>query len=68
MAKNQCDGCARGLTVEDGVHYSHMGTMKYVHMLCTADRYQPNAPFPPAPHAEIPGARTTDNGECNIAY
>jgi hypothetical protein len=25
-------------------------------------------PFPPVPHAEIPGARTTDNGECNIAY
>jgi hypothetical protein len=95
MAKNQCDGCNRGLFLRDGLHYDHFGK---IHMGCTAYRYsrlcaagcghtidhawakdhnnlcivcegkKSREPFPPAPHTEIPGARTTDNGECNIAY
>jgi len=37
MPKNQCDGCRRGLPLEQGIHHAH-GEMPYI--ACTADLYK----------------------------
>lgn len=37
--RNQCDGCQRGLHVEDGLHRDRKG---HAVMACTADRYMPS--------------------------
>lgn len=36
---NQCDGCRRGLPIENGIHYDK----GWPDMSCTADRYAPVA-------------------------
>ena len=41
-ARNQCDGCARGLPIHDGIHYIHGTVSPY--MACTAHLYNEPAP------------------------
>lgn len=41
MAKNQCDGCARGMPLRDGIHY---GKPAYDMIGCTAHRYKEGGP------------------------
>ena len=57
-ARNQCDGCARGLPISDGLHREPFSGLPV--MSCTADRYAPAAP--PAGRGEGEVKRYTDSG------
>lgn len=37
---NQCDGCCRGLPVEDGLHYEIRDGKKFWVMGCTKENYE----------------------------
>ena len=57
-ARNQCDGCARGLPIHDGIHYIHGTVSPYV--ACTAHLYNELAPQAGPADAGSPDAL----GEC----
>lgn len=47
MAKNQCDGCARGMPLRDGIHYGRSTIRRnraYDMIGCTAHRYKEGGP------------------------